>query len=490
LGLFWLQPNPKVLQNPGEHLGVVLGILLLSLPLLLTSAAYAWWIRRGIILMDEEKLVWQGLGRLHATRWNEVNDYFIQSVNGSRRYIIQTSAGKLALGSEWTNLPTATAWVEQQATAARARQWEEQATRSDLPWPREFHYQTFENKFMPWLVLAVGCGYPFMILVGKGKSLQTIQDIYQLYGWPLTALMVVTVLAAALLMPLLLGVMHGSLWKATRARYNQRIVCTPETITWTNDTQGITAQWDEVTDYYREALPGRIQFIQRFVVETTHGSFDWVPSLHRRPLLQSTVQQHATSAHAKQWQLRDQSTLDDSLKLPEGVECLDAGSKHFRYGYRTSTIRALLWLPTFVLVTPLIGLQGSQLSRLPDEVETSITAPAVDDISPTYSALSILGIISAMSAVGWMWWRYRTAAVETDAHGITQLTPFGRRFIAWGEVLISGSDMLTFGNVEGRNEQGESQRVRFHLLIGGSDELKAHIEQRATNALSRRWETD
>ena len=98
-----------------------------------------------------------------------------------------------------------------------------------------------------------------------------------------------------------------------------------------------------------------------------------------------------------------------------------------------------------------------------------------------------------MGAVGWMWWRYRVAAVETNAQGIVQHTPFGRRFISWTEVqkyFISGSDILTFGNVEGRDEQGQAQRVRFWMVIGGCDELKTHIERHAIHVANRRWEAD
>lgn len=100
---------------------------------------------------------------------------------------------------------------------------------------------------------------------------------------------------------------------------------------------------------------------------------------------------------------------------------------------------------------------------------------------PAVGTLCIAGVFGLIFLGGW--WAYRVCRVETDEDGLTQVTPWGRRRLAWGSVEDYGAAGERGGAVTGRG-----LRLWFGGGIVGREELKEEIARRAVECGGRTWE--
>ncbi len=102
--------------------------------------------------------------------------------------------------------------------------------------------------------------------------------------------------------------------------------------------------------------------------------------------------------------------------------------------------------------------------------------------TPAVGTLCIAAVFGLIFLGGW--WAYRVCRVETDEDGLTQVTPWGRRRLAWGQV----EDYYLTGEYNTGIVQGGGERFRFSSGIVGYEELKEEIARRAVGCGGRTWE--
>jgi hypothetical protein len=454
-----------------ERLGLFAGLSILAVPLLAAAVWAALWIQRGAIVADAEKIMWRGAGRARGARWEEVSDYFFARVKSTTHYTVETRAGRLRFGGAWTNEAELAAIIARRACHARAREWEPREARGDAPWPRRFGYQSFGNRWFLPLASLLGFAYSGVMLLGKGGGTgvgQFVGEIAALYGWPLAALLVLTLIAMLAMMPLLLWAMTAGARRDVRRRWNETIEATPEGVSWTDGTRAVASTWDEVRAFHAERPPGLAE-PPRFHVETTQGNWSFSGQVIGTPLLKRTIETHATQATPATWNLN----RPEAGEQPVPFQSARGPARVFHY--RTSLNRALLW---FVAAFPFLPLLATLLSNWTRAMEEGFS-PKPLPWAPTLFGLAIFA---------WLWWRMRAAAVVVSEDGIAQSSWNGVRFVPWRSVSKYFHTPETYWvNVMGQDETGRHVTLRFWISIGALEELRDEIEARALNASPRGW---
>ena len=213
---------------------------------------------------------------------------------------------------------------------------------------------------------------------------------------------------------MLLGILSQTL--ETRRRRQQRILVTPTEITLENAPQNFTAMWQDVTDYFIDASADW-KSMRPHVVQTKQGAFSFLGSITEAASLCHVVKYFATGAIATEWAIRDKNTLGGpALQWSGGQKGIGARVFH----YRTRTIRAVVGGMTFLfLMMPAIYALGNWLN-----------GPLAGN-----SASTLVLLPPVLAYWVWLWMLYYRARVEVDDAGITQQSPFGKRWqISWVDV--------------------------------------------------------
>ncbi len=422
---------------------------LFGLPALWLTA----WLLRARIVADERGLRWRGLGRWRVAEWQDVTDFYTRLLpKGKAQAVTETRAGRVCFGAGlWPDCPALRESVSQRATQARAHSWETWGARPALDWPRTFHYRTADNRALP-VMLAFLVAVMAWLAAGSARSAARSVALAGWTWWDMGApLLGVAPLALFSLLPALRA-------RDTYKRRAQRITLTQEGIGYEDGAARMAAAWEDVQAYSLAAGRGW-DMTARHAIRTKQGTFDFTQAISEVLVLRQAIAARAVAAPPTAWRAPD----DDALGGREGRwsgHCEGIGERVFHY--RTRTNRALLWLPTALLLA--MGL---------------LACAGVTRVDwPVGFALAVL--------LGWGWWRYFVASVRVGDDDLTQYGLFGRRHVAWEDItdyVRSGDDIFTFGNVI-----GENTRIRFWLGIADAEELKQEIARRAVNCPRHDWD--
>ncbi len=429
----------------------------------LSALALTIYQLRARIVADDTRLYWRGMRGWRSVRWDEIHDYYRKRLpKGQIAFAIITPQKTLLLTeAAWTNLPALRELVQQRATSAFAKTWEERGERADEPWPLVFDYNTPDNRtqaiLFPVLGLILLVCYGSLFIEAVPKFQRAFAEMGPAWGSAMLACYSTVMLLPALL---ILLVLHGV--RETRRRKHQRIVVTREGLAFENGDYRIETPWQEITELSAAPIRGS-RLLSGFAVVSTRGTFDFTPFIGDYRLLRRLIERFAPEA-AEQYRLKNPSTEDllrDRMRTVPGES---------HYHYRTRVNRALLWLLSTYALVPWIALflSANHLTK--------------QNNNPSFG-IGLALVLDAFTL--WAWWRYRAAAIHTDAQGITQHRPFGKRFISWGDVqdyYLSGEETLKFGHILGSNA-----RIRFWTGIVNVDRLKAEVAQRATHSRSSEW---
>ena len=304
-------------------------------------------------------------------------------------------------------------------------------------------------------------GFIAGVLVERAPRI--ITDLGWVWGSSLCALFC-TVL---LLKPLIVFVLTSPLREAGRRR--DRIEASPFSLCFQDRERELSLRWEDVTDYYVATFGRTVTFHGRYMIVTRRGTFDFLPSIQDAMLLKEIIRRYAGMPPMGPWRLCGDEAVGGTASRWSG-NCEGVGERIFHY--RTRANRAQLGFLGFMTVLPLLSLLTHRWLGLPFH----------DDIP------FVIGVAIALGAAFfWCCWCYQAARLQIDSHGITQSTPFGKRFFAWQDVTdyyISGGDTLTFGNVRDRKRQ----RIQFWVGIADVEELKGEIARSAAYCHRQSWQ--
>ncbi len=440
----------------------------------LLCVCFAAWlvlrIRRGFIIGDSDGLRWREAGRVRQARWEDVRDYYFKHVSSSSNrptYVVETSAGRLSFGSEWSSDRELALFIECHASSTSGGWRERKRLEPRLEWSLRLSYRTFDNLYlMPALSLVcLGClaAVDFSLLSAirnPGANGNSLSQIVNLYGWPFTLLLCVIPGLLFLAAPAGCGVFFFRVWLDAQQRKYHLIEARPEGIAWTDGSRAVVSTWDEVRriEMLREGHLSQT----RHVIQTDKGEFDFLPSLSRSMLLLSLIRERAHNIPAEDWEPRSPSR-QGSIQDGEGL----------LFGYRNASARFLAWCVTALLLLPLamMWLRSVNAHADPDFLKGGAPWP-----------LAAIGVALAAAVWRLLW----TAGIRTDERGITQAGTLGPKFVAWPDVrkyLQTDSGFV----IEAESPGGKRATIRFLGCISGADELLDEIQRRATRSRNLQW---
>ena len=447
-------------SGPGSRIDAVLSAVCFALCIAALILAIIW-ARRGAIIADETGLRWRRFGGWKCVGWDEVSDYSGRQYRKSASKtiiaaVIETTAGRIKFGSEWTYSELLLEAVEQRATVAMAREWGLIGTRSCDPWPRVFGYDTFSNRWSPRLLLKLSLMFVVYVLVKPALSLT---GLAALVGWRMTLTTAALYLLLTLPLAILLLVRPLLDYRAVQKRLGERVTLTREGLVFEGGTRHIEARWEEVTGY-------RIVGTGKYTVETGSGAFDFLSSIGNSLLLRENIRLYAIEAADTEWKVRaDADALGGEAARWSGGQ-VGVGARVFHY--RTRTVRAWLWYGVLLLVI-LCGM-----------VAVIFFNSATGSLLDLLPFALIMLALAAVLLKGWQ--TYRCGGIHLDEDGLMQMTPLGQTRLPWGQIsdfYLSKGDAP--GGVQRVVEGRDGRRIQFSALIVGDEELKAEIARRAAD---------
>lgn len=470
----------KVGPPPGSP--IVVGLLLVCMTALVgLAAAVAVWIRRAEIIAEEQGLRWRGLGCWRSATWPETEDFYDRipaagscaarrsNSNATTRNAVQpvrsswlkTAKGRILVSSQWTNYDALRTVVEQKAANARTSEWGVLGSRPVDDWPRVFHYDTFDNRWSPRIILKI------CLVLLPYSLINPLLKIYAMLGFVGWLVTLTTSISFLLLFFTFAYIPFALLfqYRIAARRKAQRLTADMEGLRFQDGARAVGATWDEITDFYRETMT--LLSPVRYVIVTKQGEFDFLDRIKDARLLKIIISRYAVNVKEREWRTRkDMEDLGGrAARWSGGQEGVGAGLYH----YRTRTNRAMmLWLPAaLTLMFALLLLVYAGLGMAQGASRFGLVIP---------SAVSALVFCAA-------WAAYRAAAIHIDEEGITQYGPFLRRFIAWDKVQDFYINSMDKGIVVGRDA-----RVSIGSMIVDREELEAEIARRAMQSRRRTWE--
>ncbi len=422
------------------------------------------WMARAAVVADEDGLRWRGIGRWQHATWDEVTAYYQQiwSTGAQERTVSVVECGTRRLYfskgmSGEANCLRLQRAISKYAVNAHASEWQVLGTRPNLDWPRVFRYDTRANR---WKVHQVSICLTLITVLLFFPSHVTYTTLW----WK--AISLTSVLASVSWLSFKMFV----IWRVKQAahrRFDEQITVTQEGFCWQKQDISVSAAWNEITDYFRVSQP-KTAVLQRIV--TSQGNIDFHLSIQDFAVLKQIIVQQAGQAKTKAWRkVKVSEALDGvSSQWSSGLE----GIGERIYNYRTRTNRALLRLMAVFILIPWIV--------------SAFLGPFAKPMTPTDLLEMVALTVISGALLFWCWYRYRAASVRTSADGITQYALFGKKYIAWKDVLhvyISGDGKESaepsclFGNIISPNA-----RIRFWLGIADVEELKEEIARRAVHA--------
>lgn len=405
------------------------------------AAAYrALWPR---VRVDENGVAWRTLfHRAHFVPWDAVSDYYLRQRSALKEEaVIETGAGVILVGADWRGLDALKEVVCRRATASRAHGWGFLGTRSGDT-ERVFSYDTPANRRDAYVIpiaVTLGDAVTFFLLGWAAAGIVA-------WRWaPQPAVMFVALLAALagiLLVGISLSLVALSRDTARRRRRNERIATSPVGVRFHSDTGGVFARWEDVTGCDRDSLPDAPLGIPRYVVHTRNGDFDFLATLDGHFVL-------------KKWIAA--LLPDDAVPWREtGAENLRVDPRRWPGGghlfhYRTRSNLAL------VIFAAVMGGLSVFLHIEKGGGEALV---------------AIFGFAAA-----WLAWRFWSAAIRVEEHGITHFGPFGQRFLPWEAVRTLH---LNDGKRDGLSREtvrGADGTIAFWDVIADVEGLRAEIRR-------------
>lgn len=459
-----LNPRPAP-RSAISFIECLVGALILLITLLCV------WGKRAEIGADAAGLHWRRMGRWKRADWADIHDYYevdtaqrrlaYGKMAAKKASLIKTAAGNLSVTNYWTNYDALRALVEQKATNARISEWGVLGSRPVDDWPRVFHYDTFDNRWSPRIILKISLLLlPYVMINPLLKIYTTLGVLGWLVALTTGVLYLLLCLACAYIPIALLAQ-----YQVAARRKGQRLTADMSGLRFEDHARVVGASWEEVSDFYLDA--GSLLSPVRSVVVTKNGEFDFLDKIKDGRLLQIIISRYTVNVSQREWRAR--KDIEDlggmAAKWSGGQEGVGARLYH----YRTRTNRAMmLWLPAaLTLMFALLLLVYAGLGMAQGASRFGLVIP---------SAVSALVFCAA-------WAAYRAATIHIDEEGITQYGPFLRRFIAWDKVQDFYINSMDKGIVVGRDA-----RVSIGSMIVDREELEAEIARRATESRRRTWE--
>ena len=79
----------------------------------------------------------------------------------------------------------------------------------------------------------------------------------------------------------------------------------------------------------------------------------------------------------------------------------------------------------------------------------------------------------------YLWWRYFAGKVVTTSEGVTQDSPFGKRFIAWGDILEIKQTSAKDAPLPTLTLIGRQKRLHLFLSCNRPDDLIEEVNARS-----------
>lgn len=433
--------------------------------LLATGTALAVWLIRARIVADINDLRWQRFGGWKSARWEEVQDFYDRLPSQGRQTgvssVIKTTKGNVRFSREWANADALREQVARRATQAAAKEWGIFGSRPCDLWPRVFDYNAWSNR---WAARIFSLLLIVFVVYMLATPVQRTISQFGSAGWNVTLVMLgVFILYIFSKGTLFLLVIER--YRDAGRRRAERITANMQGIVFEDGERRLAAAWTEVTGY--GVTSGRNALMFRYAVETQQGDFDFLGEIKGALLLMAIIRRYVTCASDKEWHLRgDFRNLGGETARWSGRR-VGVGARV--YHYRTRSYRALLWFPAALCAAWSFLCWATWQGLLPG-------AQALGPLS----AAAVCGLVFLSG-----WYAYRTCRVETDADGLTQITPLGRRRLAWGQIEDYWLTGEGNGVVIGRGE-----RLWFGKGIVGYEELKEEIARRATECGGREWQQE
>jgi hypothetical protein len=410
------------------------------------------------VQLSPKGIAWRTIRGWKRSSWEEVSDYYEWARLGYQRtfaYDIITAQGRVRILADWKGADFAAlqSLVQERATNASAKAWENYHLRLPEGQAQTFSYRKGDNVFLTSLLSATG-----LLMLGMfvfSLAPQVIQRNQSLgIGWVIGGMLVALCLCG---MPLLLlFALRGDI-KKTWQRRAEHIEIAEKGITFRDNSHTRFAPWEKVRDYYYFSP----QHGGEYILDIEDGEITFTSHIDKVIQLRALIQQYATAAQNTEWHVVgvDQTTLgsvaDRWTSGRQGV-----GDRIFHY--RTLNCRGALRMVCFVTLV-FVGLTPVQ-----SWIRTDSWMP-----SPEGFIFPLLMVITTL----WCWWRYAAARIIIEQDGIVQYTPFGRRFLAWNNIVsyTRKTDTLFFTRVL---TGADKKRIRFASQICELVELEAEILRR------------
>ncbi|MBC8143820.1 MAG: hypothetical protein H7Y38_20505, partial [Armatimonadetes bacterium] len=418
---------------------------------------------RTRVVADEAGVRWRGIthGWRTAT-WAQVSDYYtqkrpvsvlqhtVQTASAPRpsapAAILQTPSGMVEVAADLTGFDDFSRIVRERATAARVDAWQAFGTRRVDDFPQTFRYwNPGDDKRFVWKVVArvlistaIAVGFWWLAgFIAQNPFLEG-SDKRIVHGVLLCGF------AAFLAFPVSDIRAYIKAWK----RRGESISVTPETVRHENAQTGVVREtaWRDVSDYfYRATKGGTISRYTLVLPGADEPEISWDVTLQDAAHLLALVQTFApapgtATGGADAWRnksLHEKTGGSDPATWQGGA--VGMGGRVFRLRSAETMVLLGIFTVTALIVTVLCIVEG-----LP---------PGVNN-----GRIVSLGITSAfVLPTVWGWVCYAFSRVETDDMGITQYTPFGKKYLPWFAVADyrawgSKSDLTSGGiTVAGQN---------------------------------------
>ncbi len=465
--IFWITSSIALTYNPPPTFGRLERSLFVgsfSLFFFLPGLLWLWTAIRVCVIAGAKGLQWRGMGGWLSADWSQVRSYYHTPKNEWR---VETENGSFTL-HELTHRVLLKQAIQERAKWADVTSWEmkgEPRNTLDLTEPETF---TINRKQMREYVflLVMGCVVLPLLLLYTSISrwdaplvlYQNLEQTWQTIGpwWALGTLFIY------LFPGLVYGVLLAFGWplaQFSRQRQGESITVSPEGILWRDATTGqqIWSPWKDVTDYHFDILPGWVKTKNLHVVKTTHGEIQFAGyngSVRLRALIQKYCAQHSLQL---EWENKR-----DGERSPRPDETSQV------YNYRSSEMRAMLWLAiAYSFIISGILVLGYLGWLQPQERD--------DGDSPLFLVIPLL------LGTAWLVWTYYRFQIITDESGITQYNGRRSKFIAW-------ADITEYESVFGRFiVRSPDQTIRCWSSISHRKKLQEVIRERAVNSKTRDW---
>ena len=457
--LVWAPPSPS--QASSRSLTETEKWAITSLCSLLATfafAATAYCRRCWCVVAEESGLRWQRGGKWKSVNWNEITDYWLDlSETGRSRLglfcFVETATQKIKFPQkEWTNGTALQALIQQRATSASSKEWEQIGARGHEKFPFVFIYNTRDNRsmrFLPFLVLICILAINALTLSDKLEKNPNVFHSSDL-PWTLTMLGMLNLLL--LCYGMIAWMIHNQ-YRQSKKRFSQRITATEEGLTYEDGRDRVSLAWEKILVCWKE--PKKLPY--RYTIQGVNMEFDFLSSIDRSATLLRLLEKRAPEAmkRGRDSSPHEEDLLSQQWHMTPGVHV---------YHYRTRMARAFLLFPT--LMAPLMLSVYPLLSTLYE-----------NNPGQGLPVLWIGGVLSFMTP--YLWWRYFAGKVVTTSEGVTQSSPFGKRFIAWGDILELKQTSPKEASLPTLTLIGRHRRLRLFLTCNRPDDLIEEVNARS-----------